>query len=52
MKNFCKRANFVQAKAIIDHRRLQGPLHSLSELRLLPDFPAEAIKRLEPYVCY
>ena len=30
--------NYYQAKAIIDHRRLQGPLHSLSELRLLPDF--------------
>ncbi len=44
--------NYYQAKAIIDHRRLQGPLHSLSELRLLPDFPVEAIKRLEPYVCY
>lgn len=44
--------NYYQAKAIIDHRRLQGPLHSLSELRLLPDFSPEAIKRLEPYVCY
>ena len=44
--------NYYQAKAISDHRRLQGPLHSLSELRLLPDFSPEAIKRLEPYVCY
>lgn len=44
--------NYYQAKAIIDYRRQHGPIHSLSDLRLLPDFPAEAIKRLEPYVCY
>lgn len=44
--------NYYQAKAITDYRRLHGPLHSLDDLRLLPDFPAEAIKRLEPYVCY
>lgn len=44
--------NYYQAKAITDYRRLHGPLHSLDDLRLLPDFPAEAIKRLEPYVCF
>ena len=44
--------NYYQAKAITDYRRLHGPLHSLNDLRLLPDFPAEAIKRLEPYVCF
>lgn len=44
--------NYYQAKAIIDYRRQHGPIRSLSDLRLLPDFPAEAIKRLEPYVCY
>jgi DNA uptake protein ComE-like DNA-binding protein len=44
--------NYYQAKAITDYRRLHGPLHSLDDLRLLPDFPVEAIKRLEPYVCY
>lgn len=44
--------NYYQAKAITDYRRLHGPLHSLDELRLLPDFSPEAIKRLEPYVCY
>ena len=42
--------NFYQAKAITDYRRLHGPLHSLSDLRLSKDFPPEAIKRLEPYV--
>ena len=42
--------NFYQAKAITEYRRLHGPLHALSDLRLSKDFPPEAIKRLEPYV--
>lgn len=42
--------NFYQAKAITDYRRLRGPLHSLQDLRLLPDFTPESIARLEPYV--
>jgi DNA uptake protein ComE-like DNA-binding protein len=42
--------NYYQAKAITDYRRLRGSLHSLQELRLLPDFPPEAVSRLEPYV--
>ena len=42
--------SFYQAKAITDYRRLHGPLKSLQDLRLSPDFPPEAIKRLEPYV--
>ena len=50
IKNFCKRANFAQAKAITDYRRLKGPLHSLQDLRLQKDFTPEAIQRLEPYV--
>ncbi len=41
---------FYQAKAITDYRRLKGPLHSLDELRLLPDFPQDVIDRLSPYV--
>jgi len=44
--------NYYQAKAIIDYRRQHGPLHSLSDLRFLPEFPEEAIRRLEPYVCF
>ncbi len=44
--------NFYQARAITDYRRLHGPVSSLSELRLLPEFPPEVISRLEPYVCY
>lgn len=44
--------NYYQAKAIVDYRRQHGPLKSLQDLSLLKDFPAEAIQRLEPYVCY
>jgi nucleotidyltransferase/DNA polymerase involved in DNA repair len=44
--------NYYQARAIVDYRRQHGPLKSLKELSLLPDFPDEAIRRLEPYVCY
>ena len=44
--------NYYQAKAITDHRRQSGPLHSLSELSLLPEFPEAAIRRLEPYIDY
>lgn len=44
--------NYYQARAIADYRRLHGPIASLSDLRLLPEFPPEAIERLEPYVSY
>jgi len=44
--------NYYQARAIIDYRRQHGRIADLSDLRLLPDFPAEAIERLRPYVCY
>jgi len=44
--------NYYQAKAITDYRRLHGPLHSLDDLRLLPEFPEETIRRLKPYVCF
>ena len=42
--------NFYMAKAITDRRRLKGPLHSLDELSLLPDFTPEVVSRLAPYV--
>ena len=42
--------NFYQARAIVDYRRLHGPLESLQQLSLSRDFPPEAIKRLAPYV--
>ena len=44
--------NFYQARAICDYRRLKGRLTSLSQLRLLKDFPQDAILRLEPYICF
>ena len=42
--------SFYQARAIDDYRRMNGPLKSLDELKLHPDFPPEAIERLRPYV--
>ena len=44
--------SYAQARAIVDHRRLSGAFHSLQELSLLPEFPAGAIARLEPYINY
>ena len=44
--------NYHQAKAIVDYRRLRGPIHSLSDLSLSPDFSPETIRRLEPYIEY
>ncbi|MBR1502392.1 MAG: helix-hairpin-helix domain-containing protein [Prevotella sp.] len=44
--------NYFQAKAIMDYRRLHGPIRSLDDLRLSKDFPPEAIARLAPYVTY
>ena len=43
---------YRQAKVIEDYRRVHGPLSSLDDLRLLPEFPPEAIERLRPYVSY
>ena len=44
--------NYYQARAIMDYRRLHGPIHSLDDLRLSKDFPPEAIDRLKPYLQY
>ncbi len=44
--------NFYQARAIVDYRRQHGTISDLNDLRLLPDFPEEAIQRLRPYVEY
>jgi len=44
--------NYYQAKAIVDYRRLHGPLKSLQDLRLSKDFPPEEIARLTPYVTF
>ncbi len=42
--------NYYQAKAIVDYRRLRGPLKSLSDLRLLKDFTTDDMERLSHYV--
>lgn len=44
--------NFYQARAIQDYRRLHGDITNLDQLRLLSDFPPEAIARLRHYVTY
>ena len=44
--------NYYRAKAIMDYRRLHGPIQSLDDLRLYKDFPQETIDRLAPYVAY
>lgn len=44
--------NFYQAKDIYDYRRKNGPMKSLEELKLLPNFPPDEIQRLKPYVCF
>lgn len=43
---------FARARAIEAYRRSNGPIHSLSELRLLPDFSEDVIRRIEPYIEY
>ncbi len=44
--------NYYQARAIIDYRRLRGPLESLDQLKLLPEFTERDLKRLAHYVEY
>lgn len=39
-----------RASALWDHRRKYGPLRSLDDLRSLPDFSEEDLRRLEPYL--
>lgn len=42
--------NFYQCKAILDYRRLKGPLKSMDELRMMKEFTPQDIERLRPYV--
>ncbi len=43
---------FFRAKAIDDHRRIEGKIKDLSDLSYHRDFTPEAIERLRPYVEY
>jgi len=41
--------NFYQARAITDYRRLKGKLHSMDDLRAVPDFSPVDMERLSHY---
>lgn len=43
---------YYRAKSITDYRRLKGNITSLQQLRLLPNFTEEDIRKLEPYIEY
>lgn len=43
---------YRHARVIINHRRLHGPLHSLSQLSLYPEFTNDTLAWLEPYVTF
>jgi len=43
---------FARARAIHDYRRVHGTIHSLDDLQLLPEFSADVISRLAPYVTF
>ena len=42
--------NFYQAKAIFEHRRNKGELHTVEELSRLDGFKPTDIDRLQPYI--
>lgn len=44
--------NFYQAKAIVDYRRLRGPLRSIDELKLMKVFTESDIERMKHYIEY
>ena len=44
--------NFYQAKAIFEHRRNKGNLHSIEELSRLESFRPTDIDRLRPYIAF
>ena len=44
--------NFYQARAIVEHRRKHGLLHSLKSLSLYDEFTAADLNRLAPYVSF
>ena len=41
---------YVQAKEIMNHRRLRGPIKKADDLRRLPSFTDKEVERLEPYI--
>lgn len=43
---------FFMARTIADHRRLNGPIKDISQLKLNKDFSPEVIERIRPYLEY
>ena len=43
---------YVQAKEIMNHRRLRGPIKKADDLRRLPSFTDKEVERLNPYIDY
>ena len=43
---------YKQARVILRHKRLHGPLQSLSQLSLYDEFTQEQLDRLKPYVAF
>lgn len=44
--------NYLQARDILDYRRMRGPLHSIEDLKLTRDFTPEDMERLKHYLEY
>ncbi len=44
--------SFYQAKTIIDHRRLHGPITSLEQLSMYADFTPDVIEKLRNYISF
>lgn len=44
--------NFYQAKAIVEYRRKNGPLHNLKVFALYEEFTREDLERIGHYVCF
>lgn len=43
---------YVQAKEIMNHRRLRGPIKKADDLRRLPSFTDKDVERVNPYIDY
>ena len=43
---------YIQAKEIMNHRRLRGPIKKADDLRRLPSFTDKEVERLNPYIDY
>ena len=43
---------YVQAKEIMNHRRLRGPIKKADDIRRLPSFTDREVERLNPYIDY